>query len=117
MCLGQVGTYFKVLGCARRGGFSQISLLEIPEDIAGEFAPEALGPLERTFAADAEENFASALLQPPRPEHATRIWLERLTNPLGMLDDGTFYDLDNPWGKEAFAQLVAAGVVNPRKGT
>jgi len=101
LCIGPRNRVFKVIGRQERGGKAQVTLLEIPEDLVGEFTTRTLSEMEAAFAEQAAESFEAALDTPPLAEHSTRIWLERLECPVGVDDNGHFFQA---W--QAASQLV-----------
>jgi len=91
LCIGPRDRIFKVIGRHERDGKAQVTLLEIPEDLVGEFTTQTLSETEEAFAEQAAEAFEAALDMPPLAEHSTTIWLERLEYPVGVDDDGHFF--------------------------
>lgn len=92
LCLWQRGRIFKVIGIHSVSTFSQITLLEVPEALREEFTTARLSEMEVRFAQQAEEQFKTALTAPMLPEHQTRLWLDRLELPVGIDDNGQFFE-------------------------
>lgn len=92
LCLWQRGRIFKVIGVHTSAQFSQVTLLEIPEALREEFTTARLSEVEVGFANQAEEQFRAALTSPALPEHQTRLWLDRLELPVGIDDNGNFFE-------------------------
>ncbi len=106
LCIWQTGRCFKVIDRFEQSGFTQITLLEIPEPLVPVFASDALAVVERDLAQQARKLFEAVLKQPALPELSTRLWLDRLEHPLGINDAGNFFELlshptgdwkDRPW--------------------
>jgi hypothetical protein len=92
LCIWPTGRIFKVIGTNQEASRTQTTLLEIPEELRPEFTTGSLSSLERTFANRAVQEFDAALQLPVLPEHATRLWLDRLEFPLGVDDSGQFFE-------------------------
>lgn len=86
------GSLWKVLAIHRHDSHAQITLLEIPPVALHAFNAQALTPLEQGLAEKAEEFFKRALAQEPVPACTEPAWLERLEHPLGINDDGDFFE-------------------------
>ena len=93
LCIWMTGSCFKVIGRLDRESHTQVTLLEIPEPLVPLFATEAVTSLEQQLAAEACALFEEALVQPALPELSTRIWLDRLTLPVGIDEQGNFFEL------------------------
>ncbi|MCA0269176.1 MAG: actin-related protein 2/3 complex subunit 5 family protein [Bacteroidetes bacterium] len=95
LCVFPRGPVFKVLGHERRGGFEQVTLLHIDEaDIEALSTPE-LTPWEQEWKAMGRQLFEAALVEPPLPQHTEAVWLDRMVYPLGVRDDGTYFEAWN----------------------
>jgi len=92
LCLWQTGRIFKVISRVQSIQHVQITLLEIPERLRQEFTTPELSELEQRFAQQAHEQFQAALKISPLPEHQTRLWLDRLEFPVGVDDNGQFFE-------------------------
>jgi len=92
LCLWQPGRIFKVIGVHSSAQFTQITLLEVPEEFLEEFTTERLSEMEIRFARQAEEQFKTAQNAPVLSEHQTRLWLDRLELPVGIDDTGRFFE-------------------------
>jgi hypothetical protein len=93
LCLWMTGARFKVIDRLEQDGHTQITLLEIPEPLLPLFESDALAQLESELAGEARNLFEQALPQPALPELSTPLWLERLTLPLGINNQGEYFDL------------------------
>lgn len=92
MCVWQPGSIFKVIGINQKSDQGQIALLEVPETFRGELITEDLSEMERFYANQAETKFHYALLLDALPAHQTEDWLRRLKFPIGIDDDGLFFE-------------------------
>lgn len=92
LCVCKCDSIFKVLATTRRDGRSQVTLLQIPEEMREEFGTAELSPIEQEYAEEATRHFEEALQLEPRPEHTTEEWLKRLRFPLGFLEDGVWFE-------------------------
>ena len=93
LCLWMTGACFKVIDRLDQDGHTQITLLEIPEPLVPVFATEVVADLEQNLAIEARTLFDQALSHPALPELSTCLWLDRLASPLGINDDGEFFDI------------------------
>ena len=92
LCIWQVRRIFKVIDIQESSKRVQITLLEVPEELREEFTTSHLSELEQGFANQAAKQFHAALETPVLPEHKTRLWLDRLELPIGVDDDGHFFE-------------------------
>ncbi|ABW68044.1 hypothetical protein [Desulfosudis oleivorans] len=92
LCVWQTGSIFKVIGHHQSDRHSQITLLEVPEEFLDEFLTPDLSEMEQYFSRGAEEQFQAALQTEALEEHQTRLWLDRLIFPVGVDDDGHFFE-------------------------
>ena len=92
LCIWQTGRVFKVIGLHRKAARTQVTLLEVPEELRSEITTQSLSDLERDFARRAAQQFEDALQLRVLPEHETRLWLDRLELPLGVDDYGHFFE-------------------------
>lgn len=93
LCIWPSGTLFKVIGRIEQASYAQISLLEIPKNLLQFFISGATEELEKTFMEDSRTLFEDALQQPALPELSTQLWLDRLKAPLGIDDNGEYFDM------------------------
>lgn len=91
-CLWMTGSIFKVIGLCSEGRNIQITLLEIPEELKTQFITPSLSEMEQVFADLALKQFQDALHIPPDRELASAGWLDRLTYPVGVSDDGGYFE-------------------------
>ena len=92
LCMWQTGRIFKVIARHRTDTLTQITLLEVPEDLRGELTTAELSDIENEFVEHAGEQFIIATTLPPLPEHTDVSWLRRLEFPLGINDNGEFFE-------------------------
>lgn len=92
LCIWETGRIFKVIGVHGGSGYTQVTLLEIPEELREDFTTERLTEMERIFARQAADQFEAALEVPALLEHRTRLWLDRLEFPVGVDDRGGFFE-------------------------
>lgn len=92
LCIWQTGRIFKVIGSHKKTARTQVTLLEVPEELRSERTTQSLSDLERDFARRAAQQFEDALQLRVLPEHETRLWLDRLELPLGVDDHGHFFE-------------------------
>jgi hypothetical protein len=90
------GACFKVLDIYRNGDKTQILLLEIPEIPAAtvKFFSRFKISLEEYIVAKARENFNTPVNADPLPELQMQEWHERTKSPIGMNDEGVFFDIE-----------------------
>ena len=92
LCMWKSGRIFKVIARHRTDAFTQITLLEVPDDLREELTTAQLSEIEHEFAERAGEQFLIAATLPPLPEHTDVSWLSRLEFPLGINDSGEFFE-------------------------
>ncbi len=92
LCLWQTGRIFKIIAVHKSSKHTQITLLEIPDQFRSEFTTSQLSEMEQQFAVQAAEQFKAALQSPSLPEHQTRLWLDCLELPVGIDDNGSFFE-------------------------
>ncbi|NCB47989.1 hypothetical protein EOM81_13380 [bacterium] len=92
LCVWKPGSRFKVIDVQRAKSHSQIALLELGDGrILQE--PEILAEIERDLAETAGHFFFVAGRIDPLREHQTLEWLQRINAPLGISDDGNFFEI------------------------
>ena len=91
LCVWQPGALFKVIDITSIAEYTQITLLEIPEDLLPYFQRDELAYIEREFALQAVEDFMEAVGLPPLDDLNTKGWLGRFSNPLGIKDDHEYF--------------------------
>ena len=94
LCTISMASYFKVLDIFSVNNKTQITLLHIPKESVELFDSCTIS-LEETITEKARENFLSKLELEPVPELKNDEWIERVKDPLGMDDDGNFFELVN----------------------
>lgn len=90
-CVWQTGRYFKVIDKTSIGEYTQITLLEIPEDLLLYFQTDLLAFIEKEFALQAVKDFEEVVNLPPLHELNVRDWLDRVVDPLGINDELEFF--------------------------
>ena len=87
--VGNRDSRFKVLDVYAHEGKTQIVLLHLPDGFDEAF--ENTTDLERKMVAELREEFAKTLKMDPVAEVNTPEWLERVSFPIGMSDEGEFF--------------------------
>lgn len=93
LCVWQRGSRFKVIDVQRSKSHSQITLLELGDGSILQENTEILAEIERDLAETAGHFFAVADRIDPLREHQTLEWLQRINAPLGIKDDGSFFEI------------------------
>jgi ADP-ribosylglycohydrolase len=88
-------SYFKVLGSYTHNGKKLIMLLHLPDGAWKSFR-NATSNLETQLKDMTIESFVNKCDAEPVPELTTEAWLARCSNPVGMKQDGKFYELESP---------------------
>ena len=96
LCIWPRDRLFKVIARHEKGPHVQITLLDVPEAQREAYVTTTLTPLEQTFAVEGAKRFEEALQRSANPEHRNRLWLDRLTYPLGIDDEGHFFEAWQP---------------------
>ena len=86
--------HFKILDIYEFQGRTQILLLHLPDDNRWKLFENVKINLEDQIIEDSRKRFENKSVQDPVPELAKKDWLARCASPLGMSDDGAFFDLD-----------------------
>ena len=86
--------HFKILDIYEYQGRTQILLLHLPDDNRWKLFENVKINLEDQIIEDSRKRFENKSVQDPVPELAKENWLARCASPLGMSDDGAFFDLD-----------------------
>ncbi len=92
LCIWRRGTYFKVLDLTHHGDYSQVTLLDIPEDLISYAKMEIFTEIEQDFVTQAAADFKEAVNLPPLAELLSAVWLDRLTYPLGIDDQQAYFN-------------------------
>ncbi|HKJ37150.1 MAG TPA: hypothetical protein VJ972_00105 [Anaerolineales bacterium] len=92
LCIWSAGRYFKVIDNTRLGEYTQTTLLEIAEDLILYFRTNKFAYIEKDLAEQSVTDFKEAMQLPILPELNTKSWLDRLSNPLGISDELTFFN-------------------------
>jgi hypothetical protein len=88
----QSDTLWKVLWVSKAEGHAQITLLEIPPLARDAFGGQAFTVLEQDLADKAIHHFQQSLKVPVLDACKADEWLERLKHPLGIRQDGVFFE-------------------------
>jgi len=94
LCTISSGSYFKVIDVFNNNGKTQVALLHIPQK-AVDFFASCLTNHEEFIVEQSRENFLAKMNIEAVPELQNEEWLERVKYPLGMDDDGNFFELTN----------------------
>lgn len=92
MCIWKLGSIFKVIDINEKLGKTQITLLEVPEAFRSELTTKHLSEMEKFYSHQAEQKFHYALLLDALPVHQSKDWLSRLKFPIGIDDNGLFFE-------------------------
>lgn len=85
--------HFKILDMYEYQGRTQILLLHLPDDDRWKLFENVKLSLEDELIEDSRKRFENKSVQDPVPELTTEDWLARCRSPLGMNDNGDFFDL------------------------
>lgn len=94
LCVANAGSRFKVLDIYKYDNKTQILLLHLLDDEDWKLFQNAVFNLEEDFIKTARERFENKCNQAPVPELTTEEWLARGALPLGMDDNGAFFELE-----------------------
>lgn len=92
--VARTNAHFKILDIYEYQGRTQILLLHLPDDNRWKIFKNVKIFLEDQIIADSRKRFENKSVQDPVPELAKEDWLERCASPLGICDDGEFFNLD-----------------------
>ena len=92
--VAQRNAHFKILDIYEYQGRTQILLLHLPDDNRWKLFENVKINLEDQIIEESRKRFENKSVQDPVPELAKENWLARCASPLGMSDDGVFFDLD-----------------------
>ena len=98
LCVWKRGSRFKVIDVQRTRSHSQITLLELGDGKILHEHAEILDEIEKDLAEIAGHFFFVAGRIDPLREHQTLEWLQRINAPLGIKDDGSFFEILNADG-------------------
>jgi hypothetical protein len=94
LCIATADSHFKVLDIYKYGNKTQILMLHLPEDEDWKLFQNVVFNLEEGFVKTSRERFENKCNLDPVPALATDEWLARCTFPLGMDDNGNFFELE-----------------------
>lgn len=92
LCVANRDSRFKVLDIYEYEGKTQILLLHLPEDYRWKYFENTKFSIEDDLIRDSRERFKNKCLTEPVPELATQEWLDRCSFPIGMDEEGNFFD-------------------------
>lgn len=84
-------SFFKVLDVHQLRGHSQITLLHLPEELVERFTSTKLIGPEKRLAEAARKEFEENLRKSPCPYLTDPYWLDRVSFPIGMSDEGELF--------------------------
>jgi hypothetical protein len=89
LCVWPTGRLFKVIDKVSSDGLTQITLLEIPENLLPTFQSQPKGfSFEANLVEQARMDIEETRKMPPLPELDTDLWRDRLTYPIGIDSHG-----------------------------
>ena len=84
--------HFKILDIYEYQGRTQILLLHLPDNHQWKLFENVKLTLEDQLIEDSRKRFENKSVQDPVPELAKENWLARCASPLGMNNNGDFFD-------------------------
>ena len=87
----QRDAFFKVLDVYELHGHAQVTLLHIPEELVDRLSTSDLNELEKEMIEAARSSFEESLTKPAVPALKEPEWLERVSFPLGMNEEGDLF--------------------------
>lgn len=90
------GAHFKVLDVYEYQGRTQILLLHLPDDDRWKLFKTVTLSLEEKLIDDSRKRFENKCVLEVVPELNTPEWKDRCKDPVGMDEDGTLYDINEP---------------------
>jgi hypothetical protein len=94
LCVALADARFRVLDVYHYGNRTQILLLHLPENGDWKLYQNTAFNLEKDFTKTLRKRFENKCGEAPIPELATEEWLGRCASPLGMDDNGNFFELE-----------------------
>lgn len=94
LCVAQSDSHFKVLGQYLHNGKTMIILLHLPDDETWKLFQNVAINTDKDLVSTCIERFKSKCNEAVIPELATPEWLERCLFPIGMDDNGNFFELE-----------------------
>jgi len=94
LCMISSGSYFKVIDIINKESKTQVTLLHIPREAVDLFSKYTTN-YEEFIIQQSRENFLAKITLNPVPELEDEEWIERTKPPLGMDDEGNFFELHN----------------------
>ncbi len=94
LCVARADSHFKVLGQHTYKDKHAIILLHLPDDETWKLFRNIDISIDKQLLETAIQRFEAKCELPPVPELATQQWLNRCEFPIGMSDDGTFWELE-----------------------
>lgn len=96
LCVAQHGSHFKVMDVYEIDGKTQILLLHLPDDENWRIFEQVVVSMEESIVAMARERFEAKCEADVVGVLATRRWLDRVSWPVGFMDDGEPQPLSIP---------------------
>ena len=93
LCIFLPNRIFKVIDTIGDGVRTQITLLDVPEDLVEFFSRIELNQLERAYVEQARKSFRESLHMKPLQELDNKRWKDRLVFPIGINDQGCYFSL------------------------
>jgi hypothetical protein len=93
LCVANANSYFKVIDVFEQNGKTLITLLHLFDDDWKLFEQLKIVINGTDLVKMSRQRFLDKYQQPPVPELTTKKWLERCSFPIGMSDDGVFWEL------------------------
>lgn len=94
LCVAQKDSHFKVLGQHTYKDKHAIVLLHLPDDDTWKLFKDIEISMDQQLLEMAIQRFEAKCELPPVPELATPQWLDRCAFPIGMNDNGVFWELE-----------------------
>jgi hypothetical protein len=97
-CVWPTGRCFRIIDKITHQNKSQITLLEIPDEILRFFYQRELGKLEQYFVKQARKIFDENVNADPIPELNTEDWRQKVVSPIGINHQGDYFPLGDEVG-------------------
>jgi len=94
LCVANRDSHFKVLAVHEYSGKTLIVLLHLPNDDDWKIFQKIRSNIEDDMASSAIERFENKCNLEPIPELTTERWLERCSFPIGVSDEGKYFELE-----------------------
>ena len=87
-------SHFKVIDIYEYNGKTQILLLHLPDDKRWKLFDNVYMNIESDLIERCRERFTEKAFSEVIPELATDVWIDRCRFPVGMTDEGIFFDVE-----------------------